>query len=379
MSHRVEYISHTLDLLLQPVVKRWLRAMSTIVPHSSGRRSVGIYEWLVRRGWGQLLDEPDVETQLLHQMLWHEANARGIRMREFRPFSMSKGSFVATLPDGRVLDFEGLPQPPNTNTVWWIDTKSTLRKKLAQAGIPVALGGVAATRAGARRLFKKIPHPVITKPVIGSASRHTTMHITTVEEIDCAFDIAQQLAPLVIIEQELSGAVYRPTVVGGKLIATIRRDQPHIVGDSEHTVEQLVAHANTHPARQGPYFHHIRIDSDATQELAYQTLTPQSIPEKNRRVTLHQKINWGVGGTTTDVTDNVHPDNVALFETVAEILRAPVVGIDFIIDDISRSWKEQKNCGIIECNSMPFFDNHHLPFEGTPRNVAKHIWDLVDR
>lgn len=361
------------------MVERWLRAMSTIVPRSSGRRSVIIYEWLARRGWGQMLDEPDDKTQLLHQMLWQEANTRGIRMREFRPFGMHKGSFIAKLPSGRVLDFESLPLPDNARTVWWIDTKSTLRKKLAKMGVPVAAGGAAATRAGARKIFDRIPHPVITKPVIGSASRHTTMHIMNEQELDRAFDIARQLAPMVIIEQELLGAVYRPTLVAGKLIATLRRDQPHVVGDGVHTVEQLVAQTNTHPKRQGPYFHHIRIDAAATQELAYQSLTPQSIPEKNRHVTLHQKINWGVGGTTTDVTDDVHPDNVALFEKVAHILRAPVVGIDFIIDDISRSWQEQANCGVIECNSMPFFDNHHLPFEGTPRNVAKHIWDLVDR
>ena len=380
--HDVEYMSHSLDLLLQPVMAAWMRAvesMMRLVPTGQGGWSVGVYEWLVRRGWGQLLDEPDDKTQLLHQMLWQEANTRGIRMREFRPFGMSKGSFVAVLPDGRVLDFEGLPLPDNSRTVWWIDTKSTLRKKLAKMGVPVAMGGAALTKAGAHKIFNRIPHPVITKPVIGSASRHTTMHITNVQELDRAFDIARQLAPMVIIEQELSGAVYRPTLVDGKLIATLRRDQPHVVGDGIHTVEQLVAKANTHPARQGPYFHHLQLDADARQELAYQSLTPQSIPEKNRRVTLQQKITWGHGGTTTDVTDNVHPDNVALFEKVAKLLRAPVVGIDFIIDDISRSWQEQKNCGIIECNSMPFFDNHHLPFEGTPRNVAKHIWDLVDR
>jgi len=43
---------------------------------------------------------------------------------------------------------------------------------------------------------------------------------------------------------------------------------------------------------------------------------------------------------------------------------------------MTRSWKEQERLGILECNSMPFFDNHHLPFEGKPRNVAGLIWDM---
>ena len=93
-------------------------------------------------------------------------------------------------------------------------------------------------------------------------------------------------------------------------------------------------------------------------------------------VTLHQKINWSLGGTTADVTEEIHSDNIKLFEDVARVLQTPTVGIDFIINDISTSWKDAKRCGILECNSMLFFDNHHLPFEGKPRNVASAIWDM---
>ncbi|MEK7201151.1 MAG: cyanophycin synthetase, partial [Patescibacteria group bacterium] len=125
-----------------------------------------------------------------------------------------------------------------------------------------------------------------------------------------------------------------------------------------------------------PYFHHIKLDEAAYQELAWQKLTRESVLPIGVRAILHQKINWSVGGTTCDVTDEVHPDNITLFEETARVLGATIVGIDFIIEDISRSWKEQERCGILECNSMPFFDNHHLPFEGEPRNVASRIWDM---
>ena len=163
------------------------------------------------------------------------------------------------------------------------------------------------------------------------------------------------------------------------LAATLRRDQPHVIGDGVHSINELVQQANTNPARSGPYFHQMILDETAKQELAWQNMTVSSTPEKGQRVTLHQKINWGVGGTTADVSDVVHPDNIGLFEETARVLKAPIVGIDFIIPDITRSWKEQDRCGIIECNSMPFFDNHHLPFEGEPRNVAKLIWDMVEK
>ena len=324
------------------------------------------------------MDEPDEKTLLLDTVLWEEAKKRGIHMREFRPFGLPKLSFIATLADGKVFDFEGVPLPSNRKTVWWIDDKSILKKELAKRGIPVAKGGVVTKKQKALDLFARLHKPAIVKPAIGSASRHTTLHLQNEASLERAFDTARQVSRGVIVEEELEGAVYRPTLVDGTLIATLRRDQPHVTGDGVHTIAELVFNANKHPARQGPYFSPLTLNEAAHQELAYQGLTEKSIPTNNQRVQLHQKINWSGGGTTTDVTDDVHPNNKELFERIARILQAPLVGIDFIIQDISRPWHEQQKCGVIECNSMPYFDNHHLPFEGQPRNVAKHIWDLVD-
>ena len=185
------------------------------------------------------------------------------------------------------------------------------------------------------------------------------------------------MAPLAVVEEELIGLVFRATLVDGVLVASLRRDQPHVIGDGRRTITELVAQANEHPARGGPYFSPMKLDEAARAELSWQNLTSSSVPEEGRRAPLHQKVNWSLGGTTTDVTDEVHPDNRKLFEDIAKALRAPIVGIDFIIGDIARSWKEQKRCGVIECNSMPFFDNHHLPFEGEPRNVAGKIWEMT--
>ena len=41
---------------------------------------------------------------------------------------------------------------------------------------------------------------------------------------------------------------------------------------------------------------------------------------------------------------------------------------DFIIEDITKSWKEEQHCGIIECNSLPFIDLHHYPLFGNKQH-----------
>ncbi len=375
-NHTIDYLGALLDTAFLPLAALTSRFAVKKYSPNRGKTFVKLYTLLEHLNLGRFLEHYDDKTLLLDQVLWDEAQKRGIIMREFRLFNAPKHLFVATLPQGRVIDFDGVPLP-SMRGVWWINNKSVLKKKLQAKGLPVPRGGSAATLRGARTLFNTLQKPVIVKPSIGSASRHTYMHITTLQSLEAAFASAKKLSPWVMIEEELTGAVYRPTLVNGTLIATLRRDQPSVWGDGVHTVAQLVEEENKNTGRQGPYFTRMTLDVAADAELAEQGLTIESIPAPGTRVQLNQKINWSLGGTTIDVTNEVHPDNKQLFEEVAALLHAPLVGIDFIIEDISRSYKEQPTCGIIECNDMPYFDNHHLPYKGVPRDVAGPIWDLV--
>ncbi len=380
--HRMTYYTILMDDTMRDLfdpgfVGRWVGKLAHALESAIAPL---LADGAIALGLARRVTAPDDGTQLLALMLWQEAETRGIRVNEVRLFDLPRNLFVAEFPNGHRIAYEGIPLPPRAiNRAPWLDNKAELKVRFSKLGLPVAHGGSARSWREAKKEFRKLVPPVIVKPYSGSGSRHTLLHIDTEEELKRAFRIATQICPAAVIEEELVGPVYRATVVDGVLAATLRRDQPHVIGDGVHTITELVAAANTHPKRQGPYFHTMKLDEAAEKELAWQKMTISSIPDKGQRVTLHQKINWSVGGTTADVSDDVHPDNVALFEEVARVLKAPIVGIDFIIGDITRSWKEQERCGVIECNSMPFFDNHHLPFEGEPRNVAARIWDMVER
>lgn len=348
------------------------------IQHIEHLVAVPLFHACVWLGVARKQREADDDTQLLALMLWNEAKNRNIEIWEFRLFGLPRNIFVAKFPNGKHITYEGVPVPPRgVFQEWWLDDKAILKERFLLRGIPVAKGGAVYTKTDAMRLFKNLVAPVIVKPRNGSGSRHTTLHIFDKEELLRAFAVATQISPAAVIEEELTGTVYRATVVDGKLAAVLRRDPPYVVGDGVHTIAELVNEANKHPARSGPYFSKIKIDDSAMNELKWHGHTTKDVLPKGKRVTFHQKVNWSVGGTTADVTDEVHSDNMVLFEYVAEVLKAPLVGIDFIIKDINRSWKAQERCGVIECNSMPFFDNHHLPFEGKPRNVAGAIWDMV--
>lgn len=382
LPHRATYITVAVDDTLRPLLTPGplFRGLARIFNALERRVTPHLLRFLVRTGLAKKQERPDGETLLLAKVLWEEADARGIEMWEFRLFGLARNLFYARLPNGRRLAFEGIPQPPSgISRVWWMDNKTELKKHLRKAGFPTAEGGGAFTARGARRIFGELTPPVIVKPHSGSGSRHTVLHITDERELEEAFRVAKQVAPLALVEEELAGPVYRITVVDGKYRAALRRDPPSVVGDGAHTIRELIDEANTHPARSGPYFSQLKIDDDALKELAWQGYTPESVPAAGTRVMLHQKVNWSLGGTTADVSEQVHPENVRMFGEVAIFLRAPIVGIDFIIGDLARPWRGQDRCGILECNSMPFFDNHHLPFEGEPRNVSAHIWDMIEK
>jgi len=319
----------------------------------------------------------DKDFKYVTHVLWDEAEDRSIKMVQFRPFGLAKHLFTAQF-DGEKIVFDRIPIGNGMSRgVSWIDDKDKLKKQLLKQNLPVAKGDAIRTEYQAIQLFKSLRKPVIVKPHQGSATRHTTLHVTDTEELIRAFRVAKLISPYVMIEEELTGAVYRPTVVNGKLVATIERHQPHVIGDGINTIEMLIALINTHPKRKGPIFSQIKISESLMKELARQHMSLESIPALGVRVQLNQKINWSVGGHTRDVTDIVHPDNVKLFEEIARLVKAPIVGIDFVCADITKSWKEQAMCGVLETNSMPFFDTHHYPYEGKPRDVAGAIWDMV--
>lgn len=308
---------------------------------------------------------------------WEEAEKRGIKMKEFH-LGPIKDLFVAEF-NGKKIIFDGLPRPgtEESKSLEWMDNKGIMKKKFLKESLPVAKGGVAWNNWQAIKIFNSIKKPVITKPNLGSRSRHTLIHINTKDDLIFGFKKAKKLSPLVIIEEELNGYLFRGTLVGEKLVGVVRRDQPEVYGDGIRTLRELLEEENKRPERNGPIFHKIIINKEAEVELKRQNVNIESIIEKGKVITFSQKTSRGCGGTTTEVSDLVHPENIKMLEKLGAFLKDPLVGVDFIMEDISKPWYEEQHCGIIECNSLPFIDLHHYPLFGKPNNVASKLWDLV--
>lgn len=362
----------------------------------------------------------DSRHSLRTRVMWQEGERRGVRLTEVRPFGRGIDAFIAE-QNGRVFGFEGLPRPAGYHrALEWMDDKVEMRRRFEDAGIPIAGGGVASSVREAKEIFSAVGPPLIVKPRIGSRSRHTHMGIRSEERLLRAFVSARRLCPSVVIERELQGAVHRVTLVGGRVVAVARRDVPHVMGDGKNTVRELVEIKNTDPRRnelpqritspppspskereslrertasnpsplreraQGEgqlkhaVFHPIEINEELVAILRRQCLSLDTILPVGTRVKLGVKVNRGTGGEVVELTPQVHEENLKMFTRIGEAVGDPLVGVDIVMTAVDIPWHAQE-CGVIECNSLPFIELHHFPYEGEPVNVAGAVWDLVVR
>ncbi len=321
---------------------------------------------------------PDDNTRTL--ALYEGAEDKGVRLAQYKLGKQSI-AFVAEKMDGskRKNVFTVIPRPHGfiSPSLDWMDDKGILKERMQAGGIPHADGGVARTYTQALEIFKRLNAPVIIKPQRGSRGRHTTLDIRTEEELKRGFDIGMQITTAVVVERYLHGTVHRVTLVGGEPVAIARREYPHVVGDGTHTVDELIDIENENPMRNGIHFKKLDKHHRVDQALKKQDLTHESIPEKGRVVIINDKNSRLHGTVTEDITDTVHPDNIVLFKKFAKLLGDPIVGVDFMIDDMTRPWTEQPDAGVLECNAMPFIDVHHQVVSGRKINVAAYLWDVV--
>ena len=376
--HWLAYWGVWLTYITEPFYNFMGMCLRPIMEPISNRLSIIFIKSMVFLKLGYFTNKPNDKNNLRAKCFWDEAIARGIKMREFHMGPVNDTFLVEY--NGKTLTFGGLPRINSSHSASfkWMDDKGKMSKKFKKIGIPVADGGVAMTKKRAIEIFKHIRKPVITKPNLGSRSRHTTIHINTTEELIIGFKKANILSPFVIVEEELHGSLFRASIVDGKLEGVVRRDPPQITGDGIHTVRELWQKENNRPERaHGPIFHQITYDKDAEVELTRQDIAMEPILMNGQIVTFSQKTSRGVGGSTTEVTKIVHKDNIEMFEKLGAFLKDPLVGVDFIMEDITKSGHAQPRAGIIECNSLPFIDLHCYALFGEPNNVAAKLWDFV--
>jgi cyanophycin synthetase len=257
--------------------------------------------------------------------------------------------------------------------------KDTTKRLLAEHGVPVPRGYVAEDEEDAADIAEKLGWPVVVKPLDASHGRGVLTNIRSEKELRLAYRDARKFREEVIVEQFLEGHDFRFVVVNGKFICAAQRVPAFVVGDGKRSLSQLVEEVNRDPRRgigHEKVLTRIEVDDLTLALLARRELTPDSIPPSGETVYLKSTANLSTGGIARDVTDAVHPANIHLMERVARIVGLDIAGIDVIATTVEHPLGEVGG-GIVEVNAAPGFRMHVAPAEGTPRDVAGAVVDML--
>ena len=257
--------------------------------------------------------------------------------------------------------------------------KEETNKILGSLGLPVPRQELVQSVEGAQSAARRLGFPVVTKPYNGNHGRGISIRLTSPEEVAEGFAKAREHSRSVIVETFLEGDDHRLLVVNGELVAATRRTPGHVVGDGVHTIAQLVDEVNTDPRRgvgHEKVLTKLELDAQADMMMARMEMTAASVPEKDRIVYLRSTANLSTGGTATDVTDIIHPDNRDMAIRAIRAIGLDVGGVDFLSTNIAESYKSIGG-GICECNAAPGFRMHVAPSEGKSRDVAGPVIDML--
>ncbi|BCX06710.1 MAG: cyanophycin synthetase [Fischerella sp.] len=258
--------------------------------------------------------------------------------------------------------------------------KEATKRILANAGVPVPKGTVINFLDDLPEAIEYVGgYPIVIKPLDGNHGRGITIDIQNWEEAEVAYDAARQISRSIIVERYYKGRDHRVLVVDGKVVAVAERVPAHVVGDGRSTIAELIEETNKDPNRgegHDKVLTKIELDRTSYQLLERQGYTLDTVLAKDEICYLRATANLSTGGIAVDRTDEIHPENVWLAQRIVKIIGLDIAGIDIVTSDISRPLREVDGV-IVEVNAAPGFRMHVAPSQGTPRNVAGAVIDML--
>jgi len=257
--------------------------------------------------------------------------------------------------------------------------KEETKNLLGAAEIPVPRGTVIRSEEGLKDAVERFGYPLVIKPIDGNHGKGNTTNITTWEQAVRALEAAQKYGRSVICEKFIVGVDFRILVINYKFICAALRTPASVVGNGIHNIQWLIDETNKDPRRG--YGHEkvltqITIDQFTQKMLDEKGYTLETIPMEGELVLLKPTANLSTGGTSTDVTDEMHPANIIMCERIAKIIGLDICGIDIMAPDL-RTPVSENGGAILEVNAAPGFRMHIEPAEGLPRNVAEPVIDML--
>jgi len=230
-------------------------------------------------------------------------------------------------------------------------------------------------RGGAERAYayaKSIGLPVFVKP--NSLSRGVGVsRAETKQEFYRSYAEAIRHDKVVVVEKAVLGRDYRLVVLDGEVISAYERIPLAVIGDGVSTIAKLL------DAKQKQFAHDKRETKIDRKDFRLQTNLRKSglklshVLKKGQKLQLLDNANLSAGGTSVDVTDDVHPAFKKLVAKIAQDMGLRLVGVDVITDTGLRVRPRKGHYWVLEVNSAPGLD-HYAAMGGKQKKIVDDLY-----
>ncbi len=226
---------------------------------------------------------------------------------------------------------------------------------------------------------------VVVKPVDGSHGNGITIDVHDENSLHRALSVAREASKeskTVIVQEQYNHETIcdlRMLYVGYKFIGAIWRIPARVFGDGEHTIEQLIERENA-TERRGAAYRAELTKIDVEKARAYLKDQIHDIAPEGQEVRVMGVANYGAGGETVDVTDDIPAWLIESAEQVSRACELSVAGVDFMIAQVPSPelTEEELAPAITEVNKSPLLTMHDTPTHGKGnRGATKAFMDYL--
>ena len=217
--------------------------------------------------------------------------------------------------------------------------------------------------------------PLFLKPNEGTAGKGVS-RVTSIGQLFAAVHGLFETCDKALLQAPATGRDYRLVVLDGQVLAAYERSPFTVTGDGMASIAILAARALDEFAKGDRPAGLSADDPRIAIELAGQGMEPATVPAAGQRVVLMPNANLSTGGSSTDVTGQVHGDFLEIARRAADACGLAFAGVDIMAGDITSPASDYQ---VIEVNSAPGLRNYAALSPAARARVRQVYAALVDR
>lgn len=216
---------------------------------------------------------------------------------------------------------------------------------------------------------------VVVKPLNRSLSLGLTTDITSQKNLMSAVDKAAAYSQKVVVQEQVFGEEIRFAMLNGKVVSTLLRRTPRVVGDGVSSIEKLLKLENSSRREIKSSYVQYPVLNEA---LIKRKIDRRYVPKKGEVIELSRATMISGGCSVYDVLDEVNTTYVKIAEGLARMLGTGFIVADIFVKDFKQP-AAPDNYWFIEFNTSPVLKLFYSCRDGSMHDIVPPLVNAIHR